>query len=108
MVIFRSVSIVKSNHTLDVIGKHGNHETIGALDMLPTRISENGMVAIAAINKVASSEHILSRLPEGAFAGKEYRMITVNCNSADAYTTSEWSKSRFLRADDNRLQARCR
>ena len=64
MVIFRSVSIVKSNHTLDVIGKHGNHETIDALDMLPTRISENGMVAIAAINKVASSEHILSRLPE--------------------------------------------
>ena len=75
----------ENNPGLDVVGKLGNHETVDVLDILPTRMSESGVIAIAAINKAPSAEHTLSLIPEGKFSGKEYRLLTVNGSSTDAY-----------------------
>lgn len=71
--------------TMDVMGKNGQMQIVPVLDVLPTRISESGILAIAAVNKHPSQVRALSLSVEGSFTAKEYRVITVNGDSVDSY-----------------------
>ena len=76
---------MENDETMHVLAKDGHAEDVAVLDVLPTRISESGMVAIAAVNKHADQPRCLTLDQESAQAGKEYRVITVNGESPDSY-----------------------
>jgi len=78
-------SWMENEETMCVSAKNGRKETVSVLDVLPTRMSDSGMVAIAAINKHADEARSLIVSSVGHVAGKEYRMITVNGESIDSY-----------------------
>lgn len=75
----------QDEETMRVTGKAGNEEKVSVLDVLCTRREADGLLAVAAVNKHASEVRTLSLAAEGPFAGKEYRIITVNGESADSY-----------------------
>ena len=67
---------------MDVTGKDGRRTQVPALDLLPT-LRSDGILAVAAVNKHPSGQREISLVPGGEY--KEYRVITVNGNSRDAY-----------------------
>ena len=76
---------LEQEETMRVYAKDGHEEVVSVLDVLPTRMSDSGVVAIAAINKHASEARTLALSAEGMHTGTEYRLITVNGDSTDAY-----------------------
>ncbi|MBQ6382185.1 MAG: alpha-N-arabinofuranosidase [Clostridia bacterium] len=86
---------------MDVRHKENRTERVDVLDILPTRRSTDGMLAVAAVNKHPSAAQKLTlRIPENGY--REYRVITVNGESTEAYndvgvngvrlTEGEWRK----------------
>ena len=71
--------------TMHVVGKTGNHEDVPVLDVLPTRMRESAMLCVAAVNKHASESRELTIALEGKAAAGQYRVITVNGESTEAY-----------------------
>ena len=71
--------------TMHMVGKAGNAEDVSELDVLATRRSVDGLLAIAAINKHPTEARQLTLHPEGGFGRKEYRVLTVNGESTEAY-----------------------
>ena len=67
---------------LEVTGKDGGRTRVPALDLLPTRMAD-GILAVAAVNKHPLEAREL-RLDPGEGI-REYRVITVNGDSVDAY-----------------------
>lgn len=88
-----------NDETMHVTGKRGNEEDVSVLDVLPTRISETGTLAIAAVNKHASEVRNLSLVPEGAAACHECRVITVNGPSPDAYNDIGLEQVKLIEGD---------
>ena len=75
---------MENEETMTVIAKNGRAEKVPVLDVLPTRISENGTLAIAAVNKHAAETRLLALSDNALQTGTEYRMITVNGAGPDA------------------------
>lgn len=65
----------------EVRSKAGHLEQVDTLDILCTKRREDGLYAISVINKHDSESRTIT-LP---FAGKAYRMLTVNGESTEAY-----------------------
>ena len=92
------------NETMPAVGKNGRLEQVPVLDILCTRRSEDGLLAIAAVNKHPVEARSLTLSVKAG----EYRIITVNGDSTESYndigleqvtlTESEW---RPIPADGN-------
>ena len=76
---------MEDQETMRVTAKDGHEEVVPVLDVLPTRMSGSGMIAIAAVNKHASEARTLTLTAEGCGSATQYRVITVNGESVDAY-----------------------
>ncbi len=91
---------INDEETMRVLAKDGHEEQVPVLDILPTRISENGILAVAAVNKHACESRTLTLNSHLNLTGKEYRVLTVNGVSPDSFndvgtehvrlTESEW------------------
>lgn len=95
---------------MEVTGLGGNRERVDALDVLPTRRSEDGMLAVAAVNKRADASVTLRLDPEHWRAGA-YRIVTVNGAGTDAYndvghTGVRLSEGPWLQAGEGPLEVR--
>ncbi len=76
---------MNDEETMQVFAKDGHEEFVPVLDILATRISENGMLAIAAVNKhTCESRTLMLNHNQSPFC-KEYRVITVNGESTDSF-----------------------
>ena len=82
-------SWLQDEEMMCVTDKDGHEQNVSVLDVLPTRMSDSGVVAIAAVNKHAHEGRALDLFPEGPFLGKKYRVITVNGESKDSYNDVE-------------------
>ena len=71
--------------TMRVIGKDGHAEDVSVLDVLPTRRSADGALAIAAVNKHASEQRDLRLVLEDVQHVTRYRVLTVNGASTESY-----------------------
>jgi len=71
--------------TMQVVGKTGLHENVSVVDLLPTRMSDSGMLAIAAVNKHASESRTLAMAIESLSPWASYRVITVNGETTESY-----------------------
>ena len=71
--------------TMHTVGKAGNEEDVSVLDVLATRRSEDGMLAIAAVNKHAAASRELTLQAEQMPDKREYRVLTVNGESTESY-----------------------
>ena len=69
---------------MDAPHKEGHTESVDALDVLATRRAADGVLAIAAVNKRPDRAEKLALRFEGG-AGREYRVVTVNGESTEAY-----------------------
>ena len=70
---------------MHVIGKDGHAEDVSVLDVLPTRRSADGALAIAAVNKHASEQRDLRLVLEDVQHVTRYRVLTVNGASTESY-----------------------
>lgn len=70
--------------SMDVTGKDGHREQVGTLDVLATRDSRDGHVALAAVNKHPCEMQTLEICMD-SMSGKAYRVLTVNGDSVDAF-----------------------
>ena len=70
---------------MHVLAKDGQEEHVSVVDTLPTRITENGMLAIPAVNKHACEPRMLMMNANLCPTCKEYRVITVNGESTDSF-----------------------
>lgn len=69
---------------MEVPHKDGGTRTVDTLDILATRNSGDGSLAIAAVNKDPAEMQMLTPvLRDGTF--REYRLLTVNGESTEAY-----------------------
>lgn len=73
------------DETMLTVAKDGHMEEVRVLDVLPTRISENSILAVAAVNKHASEARNLTLVQGPVKPGSEYRVISVNGESPDSY-----------------------
>ncbi|MGI6725824.1 MAG: alpha-L-arabinofuranosidase C-terminal domain-containing protein [Christensenellales bacterium] len=85
--------------TMSVVGKNGQLDEVSVLDVLPTRMSETGMLCVAAVNKHALESRALSIAMEGAARAKEYRLITVNGESTESYNDIGVEQVRLTRGE---------
>ena len=94
-------SLPENIPVMDARHKDGHTECVDVLDILPTRRSADGMLAVAAVNKHPSDpQKLILRTPENGYG--EYRVITVNGESTESYngiglngvtlTEGEWQK----------------
>lgn len=76
---------LEDGETMQVTGKDGKVETVSVLDVLATRRSEDGTLAIAAVNKHACEERTLKISLERGAAPKKYRVVSVLGESTESY-----------------------
>ena len=74
-----------AQETMHVIGKDGNHEDVSVLDVLCTRRSEDGLLAVSAINKHPQEERAFCLQMEGVKRNGLYRVVTVNGEGTESY-----------------------
>ena len=83
------ISVSSGNIRMQVKSKDGADTEVDALDLLATRHGENGMLAIAAVNKHPEESILLelamASLTEQKMSFREYRIITVNGDSTESY-----------------------
>lgn len=75
----------EAGETMAVVGKNGRRENISVLDVVCTRRSRDGVIAVAAVNKHPSESRTLSLQWEGGFCGREYRGLSVHGDSTESY-----------------------
>ena len=72
--------------TMDVPHMADGHiETVDALDVVATRFGQDGMLAVAAVNKHPERALPLKLALEGGERPLRYRVVTVNGDGVDAY-----------------------
>ena len=75
----------ETGETMAVTGKNGQRENVPVLDVLCTRRSRDGVIAIAAVNKHPSECRVLNLAWEGGFSTREYRVLSIQGESTESY-----------------------
>ena len=75
----------ETGETIAVTGKNGQQEKVPVLDVLCTRRSRDGVIAVSAVNKHPGESRTLTLTWEGGFSACEYRVLSIQGESTESY-----------------------